>query len=70
MFNWYITSFEKEPPVDIQEQVNNVNIQIATVNGTGSQSANLILTRPLALEVLQLKNWRMEIPSTLEVLVQ
>lgn len=33
--------------MDIQEQVNNVNIQIATVNGTGSQSANLILMRSI-----------------------
>lgn len=33
--------------MDIQQQVNNVNIQIATVNGTGSQSANLILMRSI-----------------------
>lgn len=29
------------------EQINDVNIQIATVNGTGSQSANLILMRSI-----------------------
>lgn len=31
----------------MEQQVNNVNIQIATVNGTGSQSANLILMRSI-----------------------
>jgi len=41
-------SFFKEFVVfKMQTQINDVNIQIATVNGTGSQSANLILMRAL-----------------------
>lgn len=31
----------------MEQQINDVNIQIATVNGTGSQSANLILMRSI-----------------------
>ena len=40
---------EPGPQSDVKRVVNDFNIQVATVNGSGSQSANLVLLRSILL---------------------
>ena len=47
MATTHIAARESEAPVEPQRVVNDLSIQVATVNGSGSQTANTVLLRAI-----------------------